>query len=108
MEDTPRHSVALRGRNWLAVTGLWTALLAWLVVAGTIVWIGTRGGEPTEAIGWTVLGIEVAALIQSVIGITWIRSRGDTAVAIAALVLTLALPGFASSLFFFGFGAGID
>ncbi len=40
-------------------------------------------------------------------GITMIRTRGETALAIAALILALALTGFANPLLFgYGFGLG--
>jgi len=46
------------------------------------------------------LGFGTAALVFSVAGITMIRTRGETALAILALVLTLSLTSFVSPLLF--------
>ncbi len=52
--------------------------------------------------GWVALGFGTAALVLSVAGITMIRTRGETATALAilALVLTLSLTSLASPLLF--------
>ena len=97
--------VDLRQRNWVALLALWTALTTWLIIVGTIVAVGSgaSGEDIFDVVGWVVLGFGTAALILSVAGITMIRTRGDTVVAILALVLTLSLTSFASPLFY-GFG----
>src|SRR5688500_17195312 len=90
----------LRSRNWLALLGLWTALVAWLILIGTAVAIGSDAASDNifDTVVWVALGFATAALILSVAGITMIRTHGETAVAVLALVLTLCLT-FGSALF---------
>lgn len=99
------ESLDLRPRNWLALLALWTALATWLILVGTIVAIGSGASEDGifDVVGWVVLGFGTAALVLSVAGITLIRTRGETAVAVLALVLTLSLTSFATP-FVYGFG----
>ena len=92
-----------RSRNWLALLGLWTALATWLILIGTAVAIGSGASEDIfNVVGWFALGFATAALILSVAGITMIRDRGETAVAILGLVLTLTLTSAASPFFLYG------
>lgn len=95
----------VRPRNWFALLGLWTALTTWLILIGTIVAIASdlTGEDVIDVTGWVALGFGTAALILSVAGITAIPTRGETVVAILALVLTLSLTSYASPLLF-GFG----
>jgi len=54
-----------------------------------------------------VLRFEQLGFVLALGGITMIRTRGETALAIAALILALALTGFANPLLFgYGFGLG--
>ena len=82
----------LRSRNWTALLALWTALAAWLVLIGMGIAIGSDAANEDifKVVGWIPLGFGTAALILSVAGITMIRTRGETALAVLALVLTLA------------------
>jgi hypothetical protein len=101
----PAPRFDLRSRNWFALLGLWTALATWLILIGTAVAIGSdaAGEDIFDVVGWVALGFGTAALILSVAGITVIRTRGDTVVAILALVLTLSLASFANPLFLYSF-----
>ena len=94
--------VDLRSRNWLALLALWTALTTWLILIGTGVAIGSDAASEDifNVVGWVALGFGTAALILSVAGITMIRTQGEAAVAILALVLTLSLTSLASPLLF--------
>jgi hypothetical protein len=97
--------VDLRSRNWVALLALWTALATWLILIGTAVAIGSDAASEDVfgVVGWVALGFGTAALILSVAGITMIRTQGETALAILALVLTLSLTTFASPFFYGGF-----
>jgi len=53
-------------------------------------------------VAWVALGFGTGGLILAVLGITAIRTHGETAVAILALVLVLSLTSFASPLFLYG------
>jgi hypothetical protein len=94
-----------RSRNWLALLALWTALATWLILIGTGVAIGSGAASEDifSVLGWVALGFGTAALILSVAGITMIRTHGETAVAILALVLTLALTSLSSPFLNGGF-----
>jgi succinate-acetate transporter protein len=95
----------VRARNWLAVTALWTLGATWLGLVGTTVYAILEDHDPPRSIGWTLLGVGVLGFVLALGGITAIRTRGETALAIAALVLALALTGFANPLLFgYGFG----
>ena len=109
MTDGARRRLVWAERNWLALGGLWTGLLAWLVVVGMAVAAGTDH-EPPEAIAWAVLGIATVALVLSVAGLSAVRTRGETAVAVSALALVLAMPTVAGTIFFFIFASfgGLD
>lgn len=91
-----------RSRNWLALLGLWTALVTWLILIGAAVAVGSEAAseDVLDVVVWVTLGFATAALILSVAGITMIRTHGETAVAVLALVLTLCL-SFGSALFLF-------
>ena len=91
-------------RNWLALFALWTALATWLLLIGGIVATASFDDDGIfDWLGWVALGFGTVALVLTVGGVTMIRSRGETAVAIVALVLVLALTTFSSPLFFYGF-----
>jgi uncharacterized membrane protein YcjF (UPF0283 family) len=94
--------IEIRPRNWFALLALWTALAAWLILVGTIVAVGSDAVTDNifNVTGWVALGFGTAALVFSVAGITMIRTRGETALAILALVLTLSLTSFVSPLLF--------
>ena len=98
MDAQPRFD--FRSRNWLALLALWTALATWLILIGAAVAIGSDAASEDilDVILWVALGFATAALILSVAGITQIRTHGETAVAVLALVLTLCLT-FGSALF---------
>ena len=97
--------VELRSRNWLALLALWTALATWLILIGTGVAIGSDAASEDifSVVGWVALGFGTAALVLSVAGITMIRTHGETALAVLALVLTLSLTSLASPFFYGGF-----
>ena len=92
-------------RNWFAVAALWTLGATWLGLIGTFVYAVTTDKEPTGSIGWPLLGIGTLGFVLSLAGITAIRTRGETALAIAALALAVTLVGLANP-FFLGFGLG--
>jgi hypothetical protein len=100
VEVLPRFD--LRSGNWIALLALWTALAAWLVLIGTGVAIGSGAASEDifRVVGWILLGMGTAALVLSVTGITMIRTRGETALATLALVLTLAPVGLAGPVIF--------
>lgn len=99
----PRARATAPPRNWFAVAALWTALATWLIVIGAVVAAQTFASDHIfDWIVWVVLGFATAALILAVLGITAIRSRGETAVAIVALALVLSLSSFASPFFLYG------
>jgi hypothetical protein len=90
-------------RNWFALLALWTALLTWLIVIASAVAIATFADEGLfNVVGWVALAVGTAALVLAVAGITMIRTRGETAVAVTALALVLALTTFASPFFLYG------
>ena len=97
--------VDLRSRNWLAVLGLWTALVTWLILIGTAAAIASDAASEDifSVAGWFALGFGTAALILSVAGITLIRTRGETAVAVLGLVLTLSLTSLGGPFLYGGF-----
>jgi|SRR5215210_4001982 len=92
-------------RNWLALAALWTAGATWLGLIGTFVYAVLSDNEPSEAIGWTLLGVGTFGFVLALGGITLIRTHGETALAIAALILLLALTGLVNP-FLFGYGFG--
>ena len=99
---------ALGERNWLALLALWTALATWLLLIGGVVAGTTFASESIfDWLGWVALGFGTAALVLAVGGITMIRSRGETAVAVLALVMVLTLTSFISPFFLYGLG-GFD
>lgn len=95
----------MAARNWLAVAALWTLGATWLVLVGTAVYAILEDHDPPNSVGWTLLGVGTFGFVLALGGVTAIRTRGETALAIAALVLALALTGFANPLFLgYGFG----
>jgi hypothetical protein len=99
----------LRARNWPALAALWTLGSVWLAIGVLIFLAGVFDFEPPEAVGWAILLIALAGFTLALVGISSIRTRGETALALAALALALTLP--AGSWFFafslFG-GLGVD
>jgi hypothetical protein len=90
-------------RNWFAVAALWTALATWLLLIGSAVAAATFASDHIfHVVGWVALGFGTAALVLAVAGITAIRTRGETAVAVLALVLVLSLTSFASPYLLYG------
>lgn len=95
----------MAARNWLAVAALWTLGATWLGLVGTTVYAILEDTDPPNSVGWTLLGVGTFGFVLALGGITAIRTRGETALAIAALVLALALTGFANPLLLgYGFG----
>lgn len=96
----------LRARNWPALAALWTLGAVWLAVGAIVFLAGVFDWEPPEAVGWTLLLIAMAGFALALVGVSWIRTRGETALAITALALGLALPS-GTSLFAFGLFGGL-
>jgi succinate-acetate transporter protein len=92
-------------RNWLALAALWTLGATWLGLVGTFVYAVVSDNDPSEGIGWTLLGVGTFGFVLALGGITMIRTHGETALAIAALILALALTGLVNP-FFLGYGFG--
>ena len=67
---------------------------------GIAVGSGAASEDVFRVVGWIALGFGTAALILSVAGITMIRTRGETALAVLALVLTLAPTALAGPVIF--------
>ena len=95
----------MRPRNWLALAALWTLGATWLGLVGTFVYAVVSSNDPSEGIGWTLLGVGTFGFVLALGGITMIRTHGETAMAIAALILALALTGLVNP-FFLGYGFG--
>lgn len=98
-----------RERNWPALAALWTLGSVWLAIGALIFLAGVFDFDPPEALGWLILGVAMAGFSLTLVGISWIRNRGEPVVAIGALALAVTLP--AGSWFFafslFG-GLGVD
>jgi hypothetical protein len=97
---------ALRARNWPALAALWALGSIWITIAFLIALDGLFGVEPPEAVGWVLLAVAIVGFVLALAGISSIRSRGETAVAIAALAVGLALPS-GGMLFFYGLFGGV-
>jgi hypothetical protein len=99
----------LRARNWPALAALWTTGTVWLAVGLLIFLSGVFDFEPPEAVGWVLLWVAMAGLALALLGVSWIRTRGETALAITALALTVSLP---TGSWFYAFslfgGLGVD
>ena len=96
----------LRARNWPALAALWTLGGVWLAVGAIVFVAGVFDWEPPEAVGWTLLAFAMLGFALALLGLSWIRTRGETALAITALALGVMLPS-GTSLFAFGlFGGG--
>jgi hypothetical protein len=93
-------------RNVFAVGALWTLGVTWLGLVATLVYAILRERDPAEGVLWTLLGIGTFGFVLTLAGITAIRTRGDTVVAIAALVLAVALAMTLNPVFFIGYGWG--
>jgi hypothetical protein len=94
-------------RNWLAVAALWAGGVVWLSLIGVFIYAAGFDNQVSENVGWVLLGCATVAFVLALAGITAIRTRGETAVAIVALalVLALALASFGTPLLF-GWGLG--
>ncbi|MFL5945156.1 MAG: hypothetical protein ACJ74C_06935 [Gaiellaceae bacterium] len=92
-------------RNWLAVAALWAGGVVWLALVGVFIYAAGFDNEVSENVGWALLGCATVAFVLALAGITAIRTRGETAVAIVALALVLALTSFGTPLLF-GWGLG--
>jgi hypothetical protein len=99
----------LRARNWPALAALWTIGSVWLAVGALIFAAGVFDFDPPEALGWALLAVAMAGFTLALIGVSWMRDRGETALALAALVLAVMLP---TGSWFFAFslfgGLGVD
>jgi succinate-acetate transporter protein len=92
-------------RNWYAVAALWTLGATWLGLVAAFVYSVVTDKDPSDDVGWTLLGVGTFGFVLSLAGVTMIRTRGETALALAALALALTLTGFANP-FFLGYGFG--
>jgi hypothetical protein len=92
-------------RNWLAVAALWAGGVVWLSLIAVFVYAAGFDNQVSENVGWVLLGFATVAFVLALAGITAIRTRGETAVAIVALALVLALTSFGTPLLF-GWGLG--
>jgi hypothetical protein len=99
----------VRERNWPAVAGLWTLGGVWVTLAVVAFLEGVFEVEPPDAVGWTLLVVGTAGFVLALAGVTAIRTRGESALAILALVLGLSLP-MASTYLVYGLfgGFGLD
>jgi hypothetical protein len=94
----------LRPRNWFALAALWTLTATWLGLIGTFVYAeGFDHPEPPSWIGWTLLGVGTAGFVLAIAGLSVTRTRGEMALAFAALALALSFSLFASPFFLYGF-----
>jgi hypothetical protein len=99
----------LRERNWPALAALWTIGGVWLALVAIVFLEGVFDIQPGEAVGWTLLAFAALGFVLGLAGITAIRTRGETALAIMALVLAIALPTTGTYFLFGAFGgAGFD
>ncbi len=94
------------GRNWFAVAALWTLGAVWLGLVATFTYAVLADTEPSENVGWALLAVGTLGFVLSLVGVTNIRTHGETALALAALALALALTGLVANPLFFGFGLG--
>jgi hypothetical protein len=97
--------VALRARNWPALVALWVLGATWLGLIATFVYAEGFDNEPPSEVGWTLLGIGTAGFVLSLGGLTLMRTRGETALAFAALALALSFTAVTGPFFFYGFGS---
>ena len=101
----------LRTRNWPALAALWVLGSVWLALIVLIALAGLFDVSIPEAVAWVLLAVAGVGFALALLGISLIRTHGETALAICALVLALSLPSLAStfSIFVFGgIGAGFD
>ncbi len=80
----------------------------WLGVIATFVYAELFDNDPSEGIGWTLLGVGTIGFVLTLAGFTVARTRGETALAFAALALVLAFTAVAGPFFFYGFGGGLE
>ena len=97
----------LRARNWPALAALCTLGAVWLAVGVIVFLAGAFDWEPPEGVGWALLLIAMAGFGLALVGVSWIRTRGETALALAALALGVMLPS-GTSLFAFGLFGGFE
>jgi hypothetical protein len=93
-------------RNWFAVAGLWTVGATWLGVIAVLFYAEFLDHEPSENIGWILLGIGTIGFVLTLTGFTVARSRGEWGLAWAALALVLAFATVLSPFLLYGFGGG--
>lgn len=101
------RSVLLQ-RNWPALAALWVLGSVWMSLVVLAALVGIFELEPPEAVAWTLLFIAALGFLLALIGISFIRARGETAMAIVALVLALSLTSLVSPFFLFFGGLGVD
>jgi hypothetical protein len=97
---------AIRARNWPALAALWSLGSIWITIGFLVALDGLFGVDPPEAVGWVLLGVAIVGFVLALAGISSIRTRGETALAIAALAVGLALPSGATFFFYGLFGGG--
>jgi hypothetical protein len=93
-------------RNWFAVAGLWTVGATWLGVIALLFYSEFLDHEPSENIGWTLLGIGTIGFVLTLAGFTIARTRGEWGLAWAALALVLAFATLGSPVLFYGLSGG--
>ncbi len=95
---------AIRGqpRNWFAVAGLWTVGATWLGLVVVLFYAEFLDHEPSENIGWTLLGIGTIGFVLTLAAFTVARTRGEWGLAWAALALVLAFATLGSPFLFYG------
>ena len=95
-------------RNWPALAALWVLGAVWIALVVLAALIGIFEVEPPEAVAWALLFTAASGFLLALVGITLIRTRGEAAMAIVALVLALSLTSLASPFFLFFGGLGVD
>jgi putative Mn2+ efflux pump MntP len=96
------EAVRPQPRNWFAVAGLWTVGATWLGVIAVLFYAEFLDNEPSENIGWTLLGIGTIGFVLTLAGFTVARTRGEWGLAWAALALALAFATLGSPFLFYG------
>ena len=96
----------LRARNWPALAALWTLGAVWIAIGAIVFLAGVFDWEPPEAVAWTLLVIAMIGFALALLGVSSIRTRGETALALAALAIGVMLPS-GTSLFAFGLFGGL-
>jgi hypothetical protein len=102
----PPQPAAVRPRNWLAVAALWTMGSTWLGAIAIVFYAEFLDNDPSENLGWTLLGIGTAGFVLTLAAFTAGRTRGEIGLAWAALALALAFTALGGPFLFYGLGAG--